>query len=62
MKTATWKGLVVANFIIGFSMQGLAQEPDIANWNISGVAQPAMALTGRERDRSPRNLKQSPPI
>jgi len=29
MRTATWKGLIAVNFIIGFSLQGLAQEPDI---------------------------------
>jgi hypothetical protein len=29
MKRAVLKGLVVANFILGFSLQGLAQEPDI---------------------------------
>jgi hypothetical protein len=29
MKIAAWKGLVVVNFIIGFSLQGSAQEPDI---------------------------------
>ena len=47
MKRAALKGLVVANFILGFSLQGLAQEPDIGKLDslITSIAYKKSNLT-----------------